>query len=222
MNETLIEARHIAKYYRDGNVQALNGVSLAVGPAEFVVIRGPSGCGKSTLLHILAGLDRPTSGEVFFEGRSLMESLRQPGFRARTFGVVFQAFYLWPSLNVLDNVLLPLGAGGIQRRSRRKEALSLLEMVGIIDKARAGVRMLSVGQRQRVAIARALIAGPKVILADEPTGNLDSKNARNILGLLQRINQEKKVTIIMVTHQKAAEIGSPRVVEMLDGAIRQS
>ena len=219
MSEYIIEAKNLTKYYADGKVNAINGVDLSVERSEFLVIHGPSGCGKSTLLYLLSGLDRPTAGQVSFEGKSLKEALARPGFRAKNVGFVFQLFYLWPALNVLDNVLLPLFDTNIDRKALDERAISLLKLVGLADKTNASVRTLSVGQRQRVAIARALIAEPKVIFADEPTGSLDSHTADGVVELLRRIHTEQAVTILMVTHQHIMDKFCNRVVEMKDGKI---
>lgn len=220
MSEYIIEAKNLTKYYVDGKVNAINGVDLSVKRSEFLVIRGPSGCGKSTLLYLLSGLDRPTSGEVSYEGKPLKQALAQPGFRVRNVGFVFQLFYLWPALNVLDNVLLPLFDTNVDRKASRERAISLLELVGLSDKTNASVRTLSVGQRQRVAIARALIAEPKIIFADEPTGSLDSRNTELILRLFSRIHKERNVTVMMATHQHAVDTFCDRIIEMVDGVIK--
>ena len=219
MSEYIIEAKNLTKYYADGKVNAINGVDLSVERSEFLVIHGPSGCGKSTLLYILSGLDRPTSGQVSFEGKPLKQALARPGFRAKNVGFVFQLFYLWSNLSVLDNVLLPLFDTHVDRKVLRERAISLLALVGLSDKTHASVRTLSVGQRQRVAIARALIAEPKVIFVDEPTGSLDSHNADGVLELLGSIHTEQAVTIIMVTHQHSVDKFCDRIIEMKDGKI---
>jgi len=220
MNEVLIETRDVSKYYKDGNVTALNKVNIKVFKGDFFGIKGPSGSGKSTLLHVLGGLDTPSEGEIYFDGKPLAEVLRDSGFRINNIGFVFQAFYLWRMLNVLENVLLPLVEIRITRKEKLERANGLLKLVGIAHRRYARINSLSMGERQRVAIARALITTPKMILADEPTGSLDSNNAENILELFNRINKDNGVTIVMVTHEKIADDYFSQSVELQDGKIQ--
>ena len=220
MNEVLIETRDVSKYYKDGNVTALNKVNIKVFKGDFFGIKGPSGSGKSTLLHVLGGLDTPSEGEIYFDGKPLGEVLRDSGFRINNIGFVFQAFYLWRTLNVLENVLLPLVEIRITRKEKLERANGLLKLVGIAHRRYARINSLSMGERQRVAIARALITTPKMILADEPTGSLDSNNAENILELFNRINKDNGVTIVMVTHEKIADDYFSQSVELQDGKIQ--
>jgi putative ABC transport system ATP-binding protein len=222
MNKSIIlEAKNVTKFYSDGQVKALDGISLQVFAGEILMLRGPSGCGKSTLMHLLGGLDVPTSGEVLFNGVPILDMCRMSGFRVKNMGFVFQSFYLWQNLNVLENVMLPLVELKMSRKDRLTRVKEMVEIVGISDKLRASVKNLSVGQRQRVAVARALVANPTVVLADEPTGSLDSKNTDNILQLFRRINKERDVTIVMVTHESVHSEYFDRKVEMLDGEIRE-
>ena len=220
MNEKfLFEAKDVFKRYPEGDVHALQGVTVNVSQKEFVAIMGPSGSGKSTLLHLLSGLDAPTKGCVFFDGEPLSKLLRRDRFRIKNFGFVFQAFFLWSHLNVFENIFLPLMEISMRRRDKIARVKELIEEVGLPDKARARIGNLSMGQRQRVAIARALVASPRVLFADEPTGNLDSQNARQILGLFKKINQDRGTTIVMVTHEKLAQDFSGRTIQILDGKI---
>ena len=218
---TILEAKNVTKFYSDGQVKALDGISLQVYAGEILMLRGPSGCGKSTLMHLLGGLDIPTTGEVLFNGVPIQDMCRVNGFRVKNMGFVFQSFYLWQNLNVLENVMLPLVELRMSRKDRLAKVKEIIEIVGISDKIKASVRNLSVGQRQRVAVARALVANPTVVLADEPTGSLDSKNTDNILQLFRRINRERQVTIAMVTHENIASEYYDRPVEFLDGKVKQ-
>jgi putative ABC transport system ATP-binding protein len=215
----LLEAQAVTKRYASGDVQALQEVSLSVAERESIAIMGPSGSGKSTLLHILSGLDLPTSGMVRFGGEPLPKLLRRDRFRLKNFGFVFQSFFLWPHLNVIENVTLPLIDISLSRREKIKRGEELIKSMGIWDKLKAPIGQLSMGQRQRVAIARALVTQPKIIFADEPTGNLDSQNARQILELLRKIKQERGMTTVMVTHEKIATDFSDRSIQILDGRI---
>jgi putative ABC transport system ATP-binding protein len=217
--KSLVNVVDVSRYYNDGAVLALDKVNLNILEGEFLAVKGSSGSGKSTLLHLIGGLDQPTAGQIYFEGEKISELYKRAGFRLNNLGFVFQAFYLWPVLNVLENVLLPLVESPLSGSEKSKRAREAICSVGLADKERAAVNNLSVGQRQRVAIARALVMEPKLILADEPTGNLDSKNTENILSIFKSLNQEKGVTIIMVTHEEKALIYCDRRVELADGRI---
>lgn len=220
MNKPIIlEAKNISKFYKDGQVKAVDNLSLDVYSGETLTIRGPSGSGKSTLLHLLGGLDSPTNGAVLLNGKSIQEVCRQRGFRVKNMGFIFQAFYLWQNLNVLENVMLPLMEISMNRKERLLRAREIVNDVGLADKMKASVKVLSMGQRQRVAIARALVADPSVIFADEPTGSLDSRNAENVLQLLRRLNQQRNVTVVMVTHENISTEYYDRQVQVLDGKI---
>ena len=218
-SEFIIEAKNLSKFYENGKVAALNEINLQVTKGEFLIIRGSSGSGKSTLLHLLGGLDSPTKGEIYFENKSFKGLVRKNTFRIYNIGFVFQTFYLWPILNVLENVLLPLLESELKNKERISKADLLINMVGLEGKRLFAVNKLSVGERQRVAIARALVMGPKLLLADEPTGSLDSKNKENILDIFRKVNQEKNTTIIMATHETGKSYFFSRSIELLDGRI---
>lgn len=217
--EILIETVNLSRYYKDGKVLALDKVNLKVTEGEFLVVKGSSGSGKSTLLHLIGGLDLPTAGEIYFAGQKAREVYGQKGFRLNNLGFVFQAFYLWPVLNVLENVLLPLMESPLSRKKKLQIAKDIINLVGMNDKISSAVSNLSIGQRQRVAIARALVMNPKLVLADEPTGNLDSKNTENILTLFKTLNKQSNVTIVMVTHEEKALIFCDRWIQLLDGKV---
>ncbi len=217
---SVLETRNLQKIYRtDGvAVSALRGVDLTVNGGEFVAVMGPSGCGKSTLLHLLAGLDTPTDGEVVLDGHRLndLNESRRAVLRRCTVGFVFQAYNLIPNLTVADNVDLPgllAGRPAAEVAQRRDE---LLEELGLAEKANAFPSRLSGGQQQRVAIARALVNTPTVLLADEPTGNLDSRSGNEVLALFRRFNAEGQ-TILLVTHDPKVASFARRIVFMRDG-----
>jgi len=215
----LIETRDLRRSFDGGRVQALRGVNLTIGEGESVAVAGPSGCGKSTLLQMLGALDEPTQGEVLFRGESL-RAIRDPSlFRAHTIGFVFQSFHLLPTLSALENVQMPMVEMAWSPRKRRTRAIELLNAVGLAERVSHRPRELSGGERQRVAIARSLANGPKLLLADEPTGNLDSCNAAQIIDLLLQIHQEQNMTMIIVTHDLAIAGCTDRIVRMLDGQI---
>jgi putative ABC transport system ATP-binding protein len=220
--ETVLRAQGLAKTYSgDGiDVLALRGVDLEVGAGEFVAVMGPSGCGKSTLLHLLGGLDRPTAGSIELDGRRV-ESLSEAAWavlRRRELGFVFQFFNLVGTLTVAENVELParlVGASPAEARRRREE---LLERLGVSARADTLPSRLSGGQQQRVAIARALVNRPAVLLADEPTGNLDSASATEVLGLLRQLKADGQ-TLVLVTHDARAAASADRVLAMRDGLV---
>ncbi len=218
-NSIILEAINISKFYEDGQVKAVDDISLQVYTGEVLIIGGPSGSGKSTLLHLLGGLDLPSSGKVYFKGKSIQDVYGSKGFRVKNIGFVFQAFYLWQNLNVMENVMLPLMELPLTRRQRISRTKEIIEEVGLTDKIKAQVKLISMGQRQRVAVARALVANPSVIFADEPTGSLDSCNKENILQLLRRFNRQNKVTVVMVTHESPAVEYFDRKIQLLDGRI---
>jgi putative ABC transport system ATP-binding protein len=213
--------RAVRKIYEGAEpVVALEGVELSVSGAEFVAIEGPSGCGKSTLLHLLAGIDRPTSGDVLVRGRDIgrLPENERTIYRRRDVGLVFQFFNLLPHLDVAENVELPARLDG--RSDAAERARALLERVGLTRRARAHPYELSGGEMQRVAIARALVTGSALLLADEPTGNLDSRNGREVLDLLESVRRERGVTLLLATHSPDAARRADRVVEIRDGEIR--
>lgn len=215
----VIAVREVSKLYRDGQVQALDGVSLDVGAGEFVAIMGPSGCGKSTLLYMLGALDRPTSGEVLFRDRPLAAIKNLDQLRAKAFGFVFQSFYLLPNLTAVENVQLPMFGGELNASQRVELAEQLLDQVGLSDRRNHLPEQLSNGQRQRVAIARAIANSPAVIFADEPTGALDSNSGREVMELLCHLNRQHQTTLIVVTHDASVAAQAQRTIQMLDGRI---
>lgn len=215
----LITLRSVGKTYRDGNVEALRQVSLEIQTGEFVSIMGPSGCGKSTLLNILGALDRPTTGEILFKGKSRLDSRELDRLRAQEIGFVFQSFYLLPNLTAIENVQIPMFEGTRPLAERVDAAKRLLTAVGLAERLYHLPNQLSIGQRQRVAIARALANGPSLILADEPTGSLDSQSGHEILDLLARLNEREGTTLVLVTHDAAIAERGRRLIRMLDGEV---
>jgi len=225
MDRTLLSTRELTKTYTMGDVHipALRGVSLDVMPGEFVALTGPSGSGKSTFMHLLGCLDRPTSGQYFFDGRDVagLSSHELARLRNRTIGFVFQGFNLLARTSALENVELPLlYAPGIPTAERRARARAALEAVGLGNLLRNHPNQMSGGQQQRVAIARALVNDPALLLADEPTGNLDSRTSIEVMEILQRLNQERGLTIVLVTHEHDIAEYAMRLVSFLDGRIR--
>jgi ABC-type lipoprotein export system ATPase subunit len=214
----LLRAIDLFKTYEDGDVHALRGVSLTIDRGESVAITGPSGCGKTTLLQLLGGLDKPTKGEVFFEDKPLGQ-IDLDAFRALRLGFVFQSFHLLPTLSAIENVQVPMFEGILARSERSDRARELLAKVGLSHRERHRPRHLSVGERQRVAIARALANSPTIILADEPTGNLDSQTQGEILELLSRLRRELDLTLVMVTHSQEVASAADREVRIRDGRI---
>jgi putative ABC transport system ATP-binding protein len=219
----VIEVQNLTKSYVMGDVRvdALQGVSFFIDDAEMVAIMGPSGSGKSTLMNIIGCLDTPTSGsyklddfEVSKLGDNALADVRN-----RLIGFVFQSFNLLPRLNALENVELPLIYGGVSPRDRRKRALEALAAVGLAERINHKPKELSGGQQQRVAIARALVTEPTIILADEPTGNLDTRSSREIMAIFQRLNRERRKTIIFVTHEADIAAHTRRILRMRDGLI---
>src|SRR5256886_4755379 len=219
----LITLKDLSRDYTSGErtVHALDGVSLAICRHEFVAIRGPSGCGKSTLIHLLAGLDHPTSGEIFVDGLALhsADDAALTQFRRRQVGLVFQFFNLLPTMNVRENVSLPLLLQGVSLGESEKRAADLIGLVGLTERADHFVHQLSGGEQQRTAIARALIHRPSLLIADEPTGNLDSLSASSVMQLLEKIGGDAMTTLIVVTHSNEVARAASRRVEMRDGRI---
>ena len=220
----VVETVNLRKTYMLGKVpvDALQGVNLKVEKGDFLVILGPSGSGKSTLLNMIGALDKPTDGRVFIEGVDI-STLNDNALAdlRRRIGVVFQFFNLIPRLSARENVALAMSITGLGRIERRKRAESLLDTVGLKERANHKSAELSGGERQRVAIARALANNPKFLLMDEPTGNIDSKTAKGILELVKRLNEEKGVTIIVVTHDQQIALQAKRTVQMIDGLLIQ-
>jgi putative ABC transport system ATP-binding protein len=213
------EAKGLRKEYDDGQVQALRGVDFQVQDGEFVSIIGPSGSGKSTLLQLLGALDEPTGGTLLYRGRPLFGTTDMAAYRAREVGFIFQSFHLLPTFTVLENVQLPMFETPRPMAERPQRAKELLEKVGLSHRLSHLPTKLSGGERQRVAIARSLANGPSVLLADEPTGNLDSANARIILELIQTLHRELSMTLVLVTHDLTIAEKASRVVEMKDGQV---
>ncbi|TWT29680.1 ABC transporter ATP-binding protein [Blastopirellula retiformator] len=219
-----LRTSQLVKTFRQGtsSVTALNGVTLEVPQGEFTAIMGASGSGKSTLLHVMGGLTRPDSGEVFVEGERLssLPDAKLTDFRRRRIGLVFQQFNLIPALTAIENVMLPLMAGGASASGKtRDQAVALLDRLGLGQRLAHRPDAMSGGEQQRVAIARALITDPAIVMADEPTGSLDSANGRAICELLKELNEKEGRTIVVVTHEPAVAAWAGRVVIMKDGAI---
>jgi len=225
MSETgstaILRAHELRKHYGkdEGLVRAVDGVDLDVAPGETVAVMGPSGCGKSTLLHLLGGLERPTAGEIWLAGRRIdkLGERALAGLRRDGIGIVFQAFHLLDELTAVENVELPALLAGCSARAARRRALGLLDRVGLTDRARYQPAALSGGQRQRVAIARALANEPLVVLADEPTGNLDSAATLEVLRLFDSL-REAGQTLVVVTHDTRIAATADRMISMRDGA----
>ncbi|CAN5575555.1 ABC transporter ATP-binding protein [soil metagenome] len=219
----MISLQKVSRYYEAGerSVHALEEVSLQIGRHEFVAVVGPSGCGKSTLMHLIAGLDRPTTGEITVAGLSLTtaDDAQLTDFRRRQLGLVFQFFNLLPTMNALENVSLPLLLQGVSLAESEARARELLGLVGLTNRATHFVHQLSGGEQQRTAIARALVRRPSLLIADEPTGNLDSASAERVLGLLHEIAQEKLATLILVTHSAEVAAAASRLIELRDGKV---
>ncbi|HEV2705458.1 MAG TPA: ABC transporter ATP-binding protein [Pyrinomonadaceae bacterium] len=224
MSEPILEARRVTKLYRVGNseVAALDGVSVMVDKGEFVAIRGASGSGKSTLLNLLGGLDQPSSGQVCFEGRVLdtLDKEQLADYRRHSVGMIFQNFNLIPTMTAAENVALALAFGGVRGGERAKRTSELLGRVGLGDRMMHRPSELSGGEQQRVAIARALANSPRLLLADEPTGNLDTTRSREILALLRELVESDGLTVLMVTHDnELAARFADRTILMEDGRV---
>jgi putative ABC transport system ATP-binding protein len=219
----MIKLDNITKEYRMGDevVHAASGISLEIKEGEFVALTGPSGSGKSTTMHIIGGLDTPTSGRVIVDGQDLSSASDKElsRYRNEKIGFVFQAFNLHPTYTATENVALPLIFSGIGQSKRMKMAVEALEIVGLAERASHRPNQLSGGEKQRVSIARAMVTQPKILLADEPTGNLDSKNGKHVMELLSQLNKEKGITLIIVTHDMEIAAVAGRIIKMRDGQI---
>ncbi len=221
-NKTMITLTNIEKVYQTSEIEtvALSNINLEVPEGEFISVMGPSGCGKSTLLNVIGLLDKPSQGDVHIDNNQIngWKDKRLARFRNHHLGFIFQSFHLINDLPVIDNVELPLlyrkGVGG---KERRKRALDALARVGLSARTRHYPGQLSGGQKQRVAIARAIVGQPRIILADEPTGNLDSKMGSEIMAILQQLNKEQKATIVMVTHDESLAKKTNRIIHLFDG-----
>jgi len=218
-NVPLIRCENVERQYPDGNVVALRDVNFEIARGESVAIMGPSGSGKSTLLNLLGGLDRPTSGAIYVDGTKLVTASQLDDLRVNKVGFVFQAFYLLPTLTACENVQVPMFEGPLSTAGRKKKAIELLERVGMGHRLNHLPGMLSAGERQRVAIARSLANDPLLLLADEPTGNLDTATGEAILQLFERLHAERKMTLVVVTHSPEVGERAHRLIRLRDGKI---
>jgi len=217
--EVIYEASRLTKEFDDGRVAALRGIDLRISHGEFVSIVGPSGCGKTTLLNMLGLLDRPTSGALRFRGRDLAALGDPAAYRAREIGFIFQSFHLLPNFTIEENVQMPMFGRPGSPAERRARAVELLEAVGLGHRLDHLPVKLSGGERQRAAIARSLANKPAILLADEPTGNLDSKNSAHVMEILLRLREQHQVTLVMVTHDQELARHGTRAVRIKDGQI---
>ncbi|MDR2545618.1 MAG: ABC transporter ATP-binding protein [Methanobrevibacter sp.] len=215
----IIEVENLTKSYEKGKFKALNGVNLTVEEGEFIAIMGPSGSGKSTLLNMIGALDKADDGKIIVDGEDLKVKKDLSDFRSETIGFVFQLHNLLPMLSSLENVELPTYELKMSSNERQKRALTLLKKVGLEDKAKFPPNKLSGGERQRVAVARALINHPSIILADEPTGSLDSDNSQKILQLLKDLHQQENITLIVITHDPNVAEQAERIIHISDGKV---
>ena len=215
----VFEAVGLTKEFDEGRVRALRGVDFHIGEGEFVAIVGPSGSGKTTLLQMLGALDRPSSGTLSYRGKSLPDLKDDAAYRAHEIGFIFQAFHLLPTFTAIENVEMPMFEDHQSRSDRTERARELLKSVGLEERVDHFPAKLSGGERQRVAIARSLANSPSVLLADEPTGNLDSKNAVLILDLLGDLHRERHMTLILITHDMSVARRASRAIQMKDGRI---
>jgi ABC-type lipoprotein export system ATPase subunit len=215
----LLEAKALTREFDEGQVKALRGVDFSIKEGEYVAITGPSGSGKSTLLQLLGALDRPTSGTLLYRGISLPDHSNPAAYRAREVGFIFQAFHLLPTFTAAENIQIPMFETDRSASERRARAVELLKLVDLEQRLDHFPSKLSGGERQRVAIARSLANGPSLLLADEPTGNLDSENAQSVLNLLIRLQQEQGRTMVLVTHDPTIAERAGRILRMKDGRI---
>ena len=218
MSDPILQVRNLHKNYDEGRIEALRGVNLSIDAGEFVAISGHSGSGKSTLLHLLGGLDSPTSGDVLFQGAALGSSVSLDTYRRKHVGFIFQSFYLLPTLRAVENVQAPMLANKNDGK-REQRAETLLREVGLEHRTRQHPNELSGGERQRVAIARALANNPSILLADEPTGNLDSANSARVMEILTGIQKTRGMTLIVITHEDEIANSAPRHIRIHDGRI---
>jgi putative ABC transport system ATP-binding protein len=219
-DKVVVETRNLTKVFGDGGeVRALDGVNLIVRQGELLSVMGPSGSGKSTLLHLIGALDRPTEGQILIRGQDLATVKNLDRFRNEEVGFVFQLHNLIPTLNAVENVEIPLYEQPLSEKKRRQRAAELLELVGMGDRLDHLPGQLSGGERQRVAIARALVNDPAIVLADEPTGNLDSQSGQDVMALLRELNERQGSTIIVVTHDPAVARTTKRIITLHDGRI---
>jgi ABC-type lipoprotein export system ATPase subunit len=226
MNESFLSIRRVTKTYKivKRTLEVLRGVDLEIARGEFVALRGSSGAGKSTLLHLMGGLDSPNSGEIFFAGQNIatLSERQRALFRNRRVGFVFQSYHLLPELTALENVCLPARIGRVAVGDAEKRGRELLEQVGLAERMEHKPYELSGGEQQRVAIARSLVTGPELILADEPTGNLDSRTGGEIIELLKGLCVKSHTTLVIATHDAKVATSAQRLVELMDGRLAGS
>ncbi|MCE5268731.1 MAG: ABC transporter ATP-binding protein [Planctomycetaceae bacterium] len=216
----IFRTENVSKLYPDGQVHAVEDVSISIRRGEYVSIMGPSGSGKSSLLNMIGTLDRPTAGEIYFEGQPYSKIRNLDRVRSQKFGFVFQSFYLLPILTSLENVQVPMFEGRLSGTARVRKAKELLDLVGMSHRMNHMPQKLSVGERQRVAIARSLVNDPIVLLADEPTGNLDSVSAEGVFELFAHLHQQQGMTIVLITHDEEFGQRAQRTIHMQDGHVR--
>lgn len=223
-SDILISLDSVSKCYKAHNIDAVRDVSIDIRAGEFVAIMGPSGCGKSTLLNLIGAIDRPDSGTIVFDGQTVnqLEDEALTRIRGEKIGFVFQSFNLLPTFSVMENIMVPIELNKSKVQSAEKRAKDLLQKVGLESRAHFFPSQLSGGEMQRVAIARALIHEPRLLVADEPTGNLDTQNGENILQLIKEFNRDFKLAIIMATHSKEASQTADRLLQMRDGTLVSS
>lgn len=219
--EVILRAERVSKVYLDGDVNALLDVSIDIHRGDYVAIMGPSGSGKSTLLNMLGALDLPTSGEIYFHGEPLSKMASPERLRVEEIGFIFQSFYLLPTLSARENVQIPMFEGKLSPRERIAKADELLAAVNMAHRADHLPGQLSVGERQRVTIARALANDPSILLADEPTGNLDTKTGEEILDLFERLHTDRDMTVVIITHDEEVALRTQRVIRVRDGRIEK-
>ncbi len=219
----IIRAENVEKVFgeRENQIKVLKDINFSIGQGEFVSIMGPSGCGKSTLLYLLGGLDTPTSGNIYIDEINInhMKDTPKTKLRRENIGFVFQFYNLVQNLSVEENIMLPVVMSGKKASRYQRELSEVLQIIGLEDKRNCIPSKLSGGQQQRVSIARAVIISPKIILADEPIGNLDSKSGKEIMELFSKINKEKRITILQVTHSKESALYGNRMIHISDGKI---
>ena len=218
-DKNIVEIKNLEKSYEKGQIKALNGINLEIKEGEFVSIIGPSGSGKSTLLNMLGALDIADNGTITVADYDLTQNKKLAEFRSKKIGFIFQLHNLIPNISVIENIEIPMFEGKLSGKERRKRSMELLDLVGLKDKAKMKPTKLSGGERQRIAIARALANEPEIILADEPTGSLDSKTSAKVLNQLTKLHTEKNVTLIVVTHDMNVAKLADRTIEVLDGEI---
>ena len=217
----IVSMSGVTKSYEKGNIKALNGVNITIKEGDFVSIVGPSGSGKSTLLNMIGALDMPDNGHIKVAGQDLLENKNLNKFRANKIGFIFQLHNLIPTLSVRENIEIPMYSQKISSKDIKKRSLELLDYMGLKSRADDNITKLSGGERQRIAIARSLVNKPSIILADEPTGSLDSENSNNVMNLLKKLHKEQDVTLIVVTHDNEIANMADRIMNVRDGKIEE-